>query len=90
MHCHFLFNIKFGASQLYLGRGGGKYNCEALGRALCEAVQGEGGGATLTPRGVETSERRPGEEGSNSLLSGFLTCGTRAEFQLSGTILMYM
>ena len=39
IHCYFLSNIKYAASQLYLGA---KYNCEAPGRALCEAVRGGG------------------------------------------------
>jgi len=46
MHCYFLLNIKYGASQLYLGR---KYNCEAPGRALCEAARGGGGAAERLP-----------------------------------------
>jgi len=39
MHCFFLLNIKYGASQLYLGP---KYNCEAPGRAIYEAARGGG------------------------------------------------
>jgi len=39
MHCYFLMNIKYGASQLYLEP---KYNSEAPGRAICEAARGGG------------------------------------------------